>query len=360
MRTKRRKYSKITVIKGKNKQNDNHYVAQINSKKGASLGSKAFLKEQLSKLCISIVGLNLTDKDTMHVGSQIRNMVGATIEGNKSKLQDAQDQIRILLEKRLDLAQEDRKEIETQIKQLVQRILPVSDESVGTTKVGLSVTRYDKTGGPYGSIYQPLSRSCIMAGTIPGDCYPILDWRLINVPALSPLGPPRPPRPPRGSTSAIITPQLPQTYALYFLDDVFAMTVAEGVSMGLSPTSMIVTLKTRPSVTWAKSIVGWHLTLGATTAVFTSGNNRGPNSMRFTRADCTSGVHTIILEKAKLFGVMTSMYHFDANFFWPILGGKIVTIDWVGDNARPVAPYPVRCRPLQPCKGCGQAGSGGM
>ena len=340
----------MTVIKDKIKQNDNHYVAQIPSKMNMRLESKAFLKEQLSKLRISIIGLNLTAKDTMYVGSQIRNMVGATIERNKNKLQDAQDKIRILLEKQLDLSHEDRKEIETQIKRLVQRILPVSDESVETTKVGPSVTRYDMTGGPYGSIYQPLSRSCIMAGTIPGVCYPILDWRLINVPPLSPLGPSRPPA--GGGTSSIIPPQLPQIYALYMGEDVFAMTVADGASMGLTPTSMMVTLKSRPSVTWSKSIVGWHLTQGVTTAVFTSGNNRGPNSMIITQANCTNGAHTIILEKAKMFGVMTPMYHFDDNFFWPILGGKIVTIDWVQDNVGPF-PYPVQCTN---CMGCG----GGM
>lgn len=344
----------MTVIKDKIKQNDNHYVAQIpsiNSKKNVRLGSKAFLKEQLSKLRISIIGLNLTAKDTMYVGSQIRNMVGATIEGNKNKLQDAQDQIRILLEKRLDLSHEDRKEIETQIKRLVQRILPVSDESVETTKVGPSVTRYDKTGGPYGSIYQPLSRSCIMAGTFPGLCYPIIDWRLINVPPLSPLGPSRPSG---GGTSSIIPRQLPQQHQYNIGEDVLKMTVADGTSMGLSPTSMMVTLKSDPRVTFSKSIVGWHLTQGATTAVFTSGNNRGPSSMIITQANCTNGAHTIILEKGKLFNIMTPMYHFDDNWFWPILGGKIVTIDWVEDTNVGPFPYPVTCNVT--CMGCG----GGM
>jgi hypothetical protein len=66
----------------------------------------------------------------------------------------------------------------------------------------------------------------------------------------------------------------------------------------------------------------------------------GPASMVITRSAC--GDDTIVLSKAKAFGVMTGMYHFDPGSFWTLWGGKSVTIEWFADAIGPT-PYPPVC-----------------
>ena len=159
----------------------------------------------------------------------------------------------------------------------------------------------------FGEIRQPLhgpgQGPCICAGNLPGSEYPVIDPHSVAGP-------------------------LPHVYAIGFYEDWIRMKVEEDPS--LSGCQMLVGLESR--VSWAKEIAGWHLCNAQVSSVSTSGSNTGPNFMLLEKAECQSGVHTILFKKAKLFAVMTGMYTLDMNTFWPLLGGKKVTFTWILDT----------------------------
>jgi hypothetical protein len=120
----------------------------------------------------------------------------------------------------------------------------------------------------------------------------------------------------------------PHAYGLYLFEDTLRMTVETDPS--LTGCQMRVGLASE--VTSAKEVAGWHLCNGQTSVVTTANANRGPNFMLLDKAHCNFGTHTIVLRKAKLFWVITPMYCFDLDTFWPFLGGKKVTFTWLSDT----------------------------
>jgi hypothetical protein len=151
----------------------------------------------------------------------------------------------------------------------------------------------------------------------PGFTYPLFDWRSIA-----------------GGT-------LPQSYGYVMIEDEIQIDVADGKALGLAPNQMQINLVT--SLNWQKQIVAWSNLTGPvwSSSMSTPGAFEGaivpPDgtwrlSMLLTRIGCGSA-DTIVLQKAKLFGVLTNMYVFDPNNFWLLWGGKNVTINWLADNA---------------------------
>jgi len=155
----------------------------------------------------------------------------------------------------------------------------------------------------------------------PGFAYPIFDWRMIN-----------------GG-------KLPQHYGYALIEDAIQIDVADGTALGLTPTQMQINLFT--NLSWQKQVVAWNRLFGYMWAQ--SLDTAGPTpaggwflSMRISKTMCGAAADTIVLRKAKLFGVMTDMYTFDLSNFWLLWGGKIVTIRWLFDD-RGNNTYPPIC-----------------
>src|SRR5215510_7367111 len=163
--------------------------------------------------------------------------------------------------------------------------------------------------------------SCVVATTEPAPAYPLFDWRLVN------------------------DGELPQSYAYAMKEDAIQIDVEDGARLNLAPNQMFITL--RSMVNSPKQIAAWGYSKGWTSFVSTSGANAGPTSMVIFKAPC-DGADTIVFRKARLFGVMTSMYQLDIASFWRLLGGKIVTITWISDNSGNPQ-YPPACSPSLGC-----------
>ncbi len=115
---------------------------------------------------------------------------------------------------------------------------------------------------------------------------------------------------------------------IYFsTEDVVAMRIDEGTAFNLSPNQIRVGLTVANQVTWGKEIQAW--TACGSITLYADGSRPGPFFM-IVDQDHTI---TLVFRKAKLFGVMTSMYHFDPTQLWPCLGGKSLTFIWDCDMA---------------------------
>jgi hypothetical protein len=78
---------------------------------------------------------------------------------------------------------------------------------------------------------------------------------------------------------------------------------------------------------WAKEIQGWTTCLGGVETVHQDSVSVGFNWMFISK----DTVETLVFRKAKFLGVMTDMYSFEPVEFWKLLGGHILTFDWLCD-----------------------------
>jgi hypothetical protein len=121
-----------------------------------------------------------------------------------------------------------------------------------------------------------------------------------------------------------------------FAWDVLEVTVEEDPTLHFSSCNMRVVLKSDPSVTWAKSIVGWnYFTNSPVGEVKTSGSDHGPHEMIVSHGRCSAGAHTLLLRKSRtIFNVMTGLYTLYSDDLWTYWGGKKVTFTWLADDDR--------------------------
>jgi hypothetical protein len=277
---------------------EHRYSLELNDSDNSSI--QPFLLLPLTetlKTHISVNGPLLSGSFSNDTKAEIAEMVREELTSRKEKLPLRKNQRFDITLKGLDLSSILETYLSDAISEKLQNLLSAK-QSPKDELSGHSELR---------EIEQPLSGPreglCICAGNPPTNEYPVIDPRSVAGP-------------------------LPHVYALFFPDDVLRMKVEEDVS--LSGCQMWVGLESQ--VSWAKEIAGWHLCNQQVMSVSTSGSNTGPNFMLLQKAECQSGVHTILFKKAKFLGVMTGMYTLNMNTFWPYLGGKKVTFTWISDT----------------------------
>jgi len=154
-----------------------------------------------------------------------------------------------------------------------------------------------------------ITAACLVFGLAAGTyaqglTYPLIDWRFVN-----------------GGN-------LPQTQAVYLTEDTISIKVESGSRLNLGPDEIEFVLTSQ--VSWKKEITAFSSCSGRGATIWTHDSTRGPVSMRLHRSNCTNG-DTVILRKEKFLQGMVDMYNFDANRFWSLWAGKIITVNWTQD-----------------------------
>ena len=159
------------------------------------------------------------------------------------------------------------------------------------------------------------TRAAAACSDIPGQRYPLIDWRAFG----------------HGS--------LPQTHTYDMGEDRLTFTIEDGASQGLKTDEMTIVLRSAGAWMWKKEIAAVNNLAGTVASVFTETWRTGPAAMRIRRAALcsnTTDAQTIVFRKIDGLGwFMRDMYHFDVDHFWSTLGGKIVTVTWVDDTTDP-------------------------
>ncbi len=297
------------------------------------------LEEQIAQLKIkpylnvSIKGLDLSDEDAARIKSQIQQMVtpdlvkyqqarlqeakikhkppratAELVKHEKAKLRKAKvkklqvidrNTINVSL-KGLPLPDEDTKRLESQIQQMVKRMLPreipePKDSEISENSPEVKV--YDCAVFVY--LCYP-----------PGATIPLND--LI----------PEPPHP--GRNYYLVAMFLPLDDC--FPEDWLVMKVEDGAPFGLDPNEALVGLINNTE--WAKEIWAWGEGIGTVSWIGQDTTSYNPVWMTIS-PDVTD---TIFFKKARLFGLMGDMYNFDRGNFWTVFLGKRVTFTWMLDS----------------------------
>lgn len=111
-------------------------------------------------------------------------------------------------------------------------------------------------------------------------------------------------------------------------EDIMFWKLQDGAAYNLNPDQMLVGLTSR--VDWAKEIAAWQVCTCEIAKVHQDSASQSPVWMLLTKDQ----TETIVFKKPKFFGVWTDMYHIEPTQFWPYLGGKIITVDWLWDANR--------------------------